>query len=96
MIVSKHAPITPFLQSAIIALANNRSGVTFTGTDGRGGPRQFVESQIVAETLSFFHDMTQVVIGQAIAASELQAFLDQNKIPWHRKTPPPVMPAHKK
>jgi hypothetical protein len=82
VVVSKHAPIPPFLASAIQALASNRSGVVFTATDEAGGTRQFVESQVVAEVLQYFRDMTQVVIGEAIAASELIDFLSENRIPW--------------
>jgi hypothetical protein len=78
VVVSKHAPITPFLQSAINALANNKSGVVFTGSDGSGNPIQFVESQIVAEVLKYFRSMTQVVIGEAIDKDELFAFLKEN------------------
>ena len=82
VVVSKHAPIPLFLASAIQALASNQSGVVFTATDGR----QFVESQVVAEVLQYFRDMTQVVIGEAIAASELIDFLNENSIPWPSRT----------
>lgn len=82
VVVSKHAPIPSFLTSAIQALASNQSGVVFTATDEAGGTRQFVESQVVAEVLQYFRDMTQVVIGEAIAASELIDFLNENNIPW--------------
>lgn len=82
VVVSKHSPIPKFLSSAIQALASNSSGVVFTATDEAGGTRQFVESQLVAEVLQYFRDMTQVVIGEAIAASELIDFLNENNIPW--------------
>jgi len=80
VVVSKHAPITPFLQSAINALANNRSGVVFSRSDGNGNRIQFVESQIVAEVLKYFRSMTQVVIGEAIDKGELFTFLKENGI----------------
>lgn len=82
VVVSKHAPITPFVRSAIEALAKNPSGVVFTASDERGGTRQFVESQVVAEVLLYFRRMTQVMIGEAVAGSELIAFLKSNKLPW--------------
>lgn len=81
VVVSKHAPISPFLASAIKALANNKSGVVFTATDGQGNTHQFVESQLVAEVLYYFREMTQVVIGEAIAGSEVIDFLRNNNIP---------------
>lgn len=80
--VTKHAPITPYLQSAIDALKNNKSGVTFTATDGSGNSQTFVESQIVAEVLQYFRSMTQVVLGEAIIATDVTAFLTQHSVPW--------------
>jgi len=80
VVVSKHAPITPFLYSAIQALAKNSSGVVFTATDEKGNKKQFVESQIVAELLGYFRELTQVMIGEAIDRSELLKFLKENHI----------------
>lgn len=80
VVVSKHAPMTPFVQSAIAVLARNQSGVVFAARDEAGNERQFVESQIVAEVLDYFRKMTQVVIGEAIAGSELLVFLSQRRI----------------
>lgn len=80
--VTKHAPITPYLQSAIAALKINNSGVVFTSTNAQGGTTNFVESQVVADILQHFRDMTQVVIGEAITATDLVAFLNANQIPW--------------
>ena len=82
VVVSKHAPIPKFFSSAIQALASNSSGVVFTATDDAGKNRQMVESQVVAELLLYFREMTQLVIGEAIAASELIAFLNENDIPY--------------
>lgn len=82
VVVSKHAPMPRSLADAIQVLATNQSGVVYQAVDAQGNTRQFVESQIVAEVLNYFRNMTQVVIGEAIAASELIAFLSENKIPW--------------
>jgi S1-C subfamily serine protease len=80
--VSKHAPISPFLQSAIDALASNQTGVVFTGTDAQGNPINFVESQLVADILKYFRSMTQVVIGEAIPIADIASFLSSNSISW--------------
>ncbi len=80
--VTKHAPITASLQSAIDALANNKSGVVFTATDGQGITSKFVESQLVADVLRYFRSMTQVVIGEAIPANDVISFLSANGVPW--------------
>ena len=57
-------------------------GVVFTASDNKGNQKNFVGSQIVAEILSYFRDMTQVVIGEAIPALDLVGFLNTHKIPW--------------
>lgn len=82
--VTKHAPITPFLQSAIQALQTNNSGICFNATDDQGNARQLVESQVVAEILQYFRNLTQVVIGEAIESKDVIAFLDKHNIPWQR------------
>lgn len=80
VVVSKHAPISQFHESAIEALAQNKSGVVFTGTDGAGNPVTFVESQIVADLIKYFRGLTQVMIGEAISAETLTIFLSKNGV----------------
>ncbi|MBI3402632.1 MAG: trypsin-like peptidase domain-containing protein [Acidobacteria bacterium] len=76
VVVSKALPIfSPFVQSAVQAFANNRSGVVFTGTGADGKPITMVESQVVAEVVGSLRDMAQVMIGEAIAVEEVAAFL---------------------
>ena len=80
IVVSKHAPITRFHESALKALAENQTGVVFTATDERGNKKTFVESQIVADLLFYFRKLTQVMIGEAISVSELKNFLRDNEL----------------
>lgn len=76
VVVSKALPLfTPFVQSAIQAFANNKSGVVFNGTGEGGKPISMVESQVVAEIVGSLRDMAQVMIGEAIAVEELKAFI---------------------
>jgi S1-C subfamily serine protease len=82
VVVSKHAPITAFVRSALEALAKTSSGVVYPATDEHGNKRELSEAQVVAEVLQYFRMMTQVVIGEAIAGSELVAFLEANKVQW--------------
>lgn len=82
IVVSKHAPISDFHKSAIEALSKNSSGVVFTATDGKGNKKEFVESQIVADLLKYFRDLTQVMIGEAISVSELKNLLSEKKIKY--------------
>jgi hypothetical protein len=65
-------------------MAKNGTGVTLEGTDGTGKKTTFVESQLTAQLLKYYRDVSQVFIGEAIAAEELIAFLDAHQIPWHR------------
>ncbi|WP_074165413.1 trypsin-like peptidase domain-containing protein [Klebsiella aerogenes] len=75
IVVNKHAPISNYHQLAIEALAKNKSGVVFTATNETGKAQDFVESQIVAELLIHMRSLTQVMIGEAIAAEELLSML---------------------
>jgi S1-C subfamily serine protease len=75
VVVSKHAPITSYVQSAMNALASNPSGFVYTGTDENGTPIRLSEAQVVHKVLEYFRSMTQVVIGEAIDKSELITFL---------------------
>ena len=76
VVVAKHSPIPPFIKSAIKALAENRSGVVFKAVRKDGSEVEFVESQIVAEILNYYRStLTQVVIGEAVAGSEVLSFL---------------------
>jgi len=80
IVVSKHAPITKFHESALKALARNQTGVVFTAIDERGNRKTFVESQIVADLLFYFRKLTQVMIGEATSVSELKNFLNENEL----------------
>ena len=81
VVVSKHAPISPWLASIITALRNQRSGFHYTATNPGGTSQSFSEAQLVAEVLLYFRQMTQVVLGEAISGEELVAFLKTNGIP---------------
>ena len=80
--VTKHAPISQPLQARINALADNKSGLQFSGHDAQGVPINFSESQIVADVLKYFQNMTQVVLGEAISSNDVVCFLNSNSIPW--------------
>lgn len=87
VVVSKHAPISQYHHSAIEALANNSSGVTYAATNENGDVKRFVESQLVAELLIHMRNLTQVMIGEAIAVEELTAMLSEIDL-----TPPKSLP----
>jgi hypothetical protein len=68
-----------YVARTIKALRNTATGV-FTGniglTDASGKFTALSESQITGMLLQEFYDKTQVVIGEAISASELRKFID--------------------
>lgn len=82
VVVSKHAPITQWHLSALEALKNKTSGFQYTAVDSNGNTHTFSEGQLVGDLLQYFRDMTQVLIGEAIAAEEVVSFLDSNGLPW--------------
>ena len=82
VVVSKHAPISEWHLNALQALKNQGSGLMYYATDSTGNTHEFTEGQLVGDLLQYFRDMTQVVIGEAIAAEELIGFLDRNSLPW--------------
>lgn len=82
VVVSKHAPISEWHLSALEALKNQKSGFQYTATDSAGDKYTFSEGQLVGDLLQYFREITQVVIGEAIAADDLINFLDANVLPW--------------
>jgi hypothetical protein len=80
IVVAKHAPITPFLRSALDVLAQNQSGLIFSATNEKGEPISFAESQIVAMLLEHQRNLTQVMLGEAIVAGELVDFLREKNL----------------
>lgn len=75
VVASKHAPMSPFVSSAIEALSTNPRGSSYTARNAQGEQREYVESQLVAEVLTYLHGLAQVMIGQAVCASEVRRFL---------------------
>ena len=78
IVVAKHAPITEYLVSAIEALSTNAGGFQYFGKRENGDSFSMGESQIVAELLKHQMKLTQVMLGEAIVADELIAFLEEN------------------
>jgi S1-C subfamily serine protease len=80
IVQSKAAPITPYISSALQALRNNQSGVIYDSTDGSGQPIHYSEAQVIEQILEYFRGLAQVMIGEAVAISELKSFLIENNI----------------
>jgi hypothetical protein len=77
IVVAKHAPITPFLQSALQALANQKAGLIYSASDENGNSSSLSEGQIVSMLLQHQRMMTQVMLGEAVASAELISYLKE-------------------
>lgn len=75
VVVSTHAPLTEFQQSALEAMANTEYGLQYTA-QGPDGEVQFSEGQLAANLIEHLWNLTQVMIGEAIHVQELQSFLE--------------------
>lgn len=80
VVVAKHAPLTPFQRSALEVMAEQKSGFTYHATDDQGNQHTFTEAQLVADLLNGLLELTQVMIGEAVAGEELMFFLQEKKL----------------
>jgi len=80
VVQSKASPITPYILSALQALNNNSSGFMYNGTDANGKPFQKSEGQVIGEILTYYREISQVMIGEAVTVSVLKDFLNEQKI----------------
>ena len=72
IVVSKRLPVlSPYTRQAIQILAGNQCGGGFSMEDNQGNKKLVFESQIVVDILSEYRSLAQVMIGEAISASEL-------------------------
>ena len=78
VVVTKHVPIPLDIQSAMQALANNRSGLVFTALDPQTNKQfNFAESQLVAAILEHYKNLAQVMIGEAVTSEEVLGFIGE-------------------
>ena len=75
VVINKQVPRDPFVESALAALAQQKTGPSFTAVNARGRSKQMAQSELVAEIFSYYSSCLQVMIGEAVAASDLRRFL---------------------
>jgi hypothetical protein len=66
------------VKKIIDTLSSQNSGLRYTSNQPDGTKRNFSEAQLTAAVLDEFYQKTQVMIGEAIAASELAAMLKEH------------------
>jgi len=80
VVSSKLAPIPPYIESALAALANQKSGFMYTRTLASGKTETVSEGQVVAEVLTYLRSQTQLVLGHAVTAQDLMLFLNKEGV----------------
>ena len=80
VVSSKLAPISQVAASALTALENAQSGLTYTATRPDGSTFTLMEGQIVAMVLTELRRQVQLVIGYAVLLDDIKAFLNANNI----------------
>jgi S1-C subfamily serine protease len=86
IVVLTHTFYPTEVQDAIDYLQTQKSGLQLTRTRPGGQPENISESQLTASILNEFYQKTQVMIGEAISASELRAFIHEK----NSELPPPM------
>jgi S1-C subfamily serine protease len=76
----------PGVKGTIDALAQQKWGMMWNITGADGKPQQVSEAQVTAAILEEFYEKTQVMIGEAISASELRALLSEHSSDLPRPT----------
>ena len=80
VVSAKHAPLSDFQKSALTVLAQQKSGMIYNAIRDDGSKVQFTEAQLVADLLEGLLQLTQVMIGEAVAASELVDFANDQGV----------------
>jgi S1-C subfamily serine protease len=80
VVASKLAPLPEHIEMALKALKEAKYGLMFTKTKPDGTKETISEAQVIEEILQYLRSQTQLVIGHAVSAKDLRAFLTANKV----------------
>jgi S1-C subfamily serine protease len=80
VVASKLAPLPDYIEKALKALKEAKYGLMFTKTIQDGTTINISEAQVTEEILQYLRSQTQLVIGHAVLAKDLRAFLKANHI----------------
>jgi hypothetical protein len=81
VVLSKLAPLPPSVEAAFETLEKRASSVSFAGKSGHVGEEVDVsEWRLVLEVLRYLKRQIQLVVGHAVPATELMAFLREQGI----------------
>lgn len=77
---SKFAPISPLAKQALEVLKIQTSGLQYTAQKADGTPANLSEGQVTALVLEELKMQVQLVLGRAVPAASLRAFLSAHQI----------------
>jgi len=81
IVVEKWTMFSPLIETAIQGFSHPRAAIggTFTRIDAQGHQVVMSDQEVTALVLKEFYDASQVMMGEAISVSELNAFIKQKK-----------------
>jgi hypothetical protein len=81
IVVEKWTMFSPLIESAIQGFQHPKSftGGTFSRIDAQGHQVGASDQEVIAAVLKEFYDASQVMMGEAISVSELNAFIKEKK-----------------
>jgi S1-C subfamily serine protease len=80
VVASKLAPLPQYIESALKALKDQKSGFVFEKTKADGSKENVSEAQVIEEILQYLRKQTQLVIGHAVTTKDLVGFLKSKGI----------------
>lgn len=80
VVFGKLAPLPQYIESALKALKDQRSGMVFTRTYPDGKKEEISEAQVIGEVLQYLRSQTQLVVGYSVMINDLKKFLKSNGI----------------
>ena len=80
VVVSKMAPLPPYIAEYLELLEVNEEGGKVVTRKPDGSRGEMTQGQIIAEVLEYLRKQTQMVIGHAVILGDLRSFLRGNGI----------------
>lgn len=78
IVVSKLAPMSPYIESALRALKNYKSISAFSITKPDGTTESISNSQVLEQVLQYLRSQTQLVVGRAVLTGDIKTFLKKH------------------
>jgi hypothetical protein len=80
VVSTKLAPEPQLIAMMLKELSTQKFGFKYTASFGDGREVSFSEGQVIAEILDYLRSQVQLVIGHAVRAQDLRAFLQERGV----------------